>query len=348
MTELWKEKVLDGMVDNYLLEAIKYEQSHNIKRTRIITAFEKMAACITGMIILLFSSLFVAVAAGNMTAYEVLYALYPDIAVKLMPVYASCEDEGIRMEVEGVSIQDNCAYIYISMQDVEGNRIDESIDLFDSYSIETNADQIGGCSYVDFDEKNQKASFLITLQNMDDKPVTGNKMTFRVSRFLTGKKELQKELTEICLEDVSSVTETQTEEGLQIRGGSYANEYVAEGMKKEYLCVDESKMFVPTPGVTVTNYGLINNRLHVQVYYEDILQFDNHGYIYVMDSDGNVILPENSTAFWDEEKKGSYEEYIFDINVDELEHNAVYGHFFTCQTLVEGEWEVRFTIEEQE
>lgn len=261
--------------------------------------------------------------------------------------WASCEDNGIRMEVEGISIQDNCAYVYISMQDLEGMRMDESIDLFDSYSIHTNADQIGGCTLVDFDEENQKSIFLITVQHMDGTSIEGSVMTFSVSQFLTGKNEIQAELTQISLDAISEVTETQKEEGLDIRGGSYTDGYVPTGMAGEHLYEDDSKLFVPTPGVTVTNYGFVNDKLHIQVYYEDILQFDNHGYVYLFDADGNDVLPECSTAFWDEEKQGSYEEYIFDVNAEALENYKIYGHFFTCQNLVEGDWEVRFTIKNQ-
>lgn len=348
MTELIKEKILDGIEDKYLSEAVDYAKCYKVKKQRLIPVLGRMAACFAIIMGLFISSLSIAVAAGNLAAYDVLYVLYPDIAVKLMPVNASCEDNGIRMEVEGVSIQDNCAYVYISMHDLEGKYIDESIDLFDSYSIHTNADQIGGCTLVDFAEANRKATFLITVQNMDGTPIEGSAITFSVSQFLTEKNEIQEELTQICLDKISEVTETQMEERLNIRGGSYTDGYASEGMAQEYLAVDEGKLFVPTPGVTVTNYGFINDKLHVQVYYEDILQFDNHGFVYLSDTDGKEVLPESSTAFWDGEKRGSYEEYIFDISADELKEYAIYGHFFTCQNLVKGDWEVIFTIENQE
>ena len=347
MTELIKEKILDGIEDRYLSEAADHAKIHKVEKQRLISGLGRMAACLAIIIGLSISSLSIAVAAGNMAAYDVLYAIYPDIAVKLMPISASCEDGGIRMGVEGMSIQDSCAYVYISMHDLEGKYIDKSIDLFDSYSIHTNADQIGGCTLVDFDEVNRKATFLITVQNMDGTPIEGSAMTFSVSRFLTGKNETQEELTQISPDAIFEVTETQREEGLNIRGGSYTDGYAVEGMKQEYLCVDESKLFVPTPGVTVTNYGFINNKLHVQVYYENIVQFDDHGYIYLVGGDGKEILPESSIAFWDEEGKGSYEEYIFDISADKINQYAIYGHFFTCRNLVEGDWKVSFTIEDQ-
>lgn len=347
MTELIKEKILDGIEDRYLSEAADHAKIHKVEKQRLISALGRMAACLAIIIGLSISSLSIAVAAGNMAAYDVLYAIYPDIAVKLMPISASCEDGGIRMGVEGMSIQDSCAYVYISMHDPEGKYIDKSIDLFDSYSIHTNADQIGGCTLVDFDEVNRKATFLITVQNMDGTPIEGSAMTFSVSRFLTGKNETQEELTQISPDAIFEVTETQREEGLNIRGGSHTDGYAVEGMKQEYLCVDESKLFVPTPGVTVTNYGFVNNKLHVQVYYENIVQFDDHGYIYLVGGDGKEILPESSIAFWDEEGKGSYEEYIFDISADKINQYAIYGHFFTCRNLVEGDWKVSFTIEDQ-
>ena len=341
MTELFKEKILNGMEDIYLNEAIEYEIKR--KEKRVILIFVRIAACIMIIFGVSCSSLFLAVAAGNMTAYDVLYVLYPKIAVKLTPVYESCEDEGIRMAVEGIAIQDNCAYIYISMQDLEGRGIDESIDLFDSYSIHTNADQIGGCTLIDFDEENKKATFLIVIQNMDGSPVEGSVMTFSVSKILTEKKEMQAELTQICLDAIQEVTETRTEESLDIRGGSYREGYAE--MSGKYLCVDDSKLFGPIPGVVVTNYGLVNDKLHVQVYYEDILKYDNHGYIYLSEAEGNKVLSEYSTAFWDEEKQGGYEEYIFNISTDMLEKYKVYGHFFICQNLVEGDWKVRVRIE---
>lgn len=341
MTELLKERILDGIEDTYLNEAMNY------RKKGLISTVGKVAACIAIIMGLSCSSLFIAVAAGNMTAYDVLYTIYPDIAEKLMPVNVCCEDEGIRMEVEGVSIQDDCAYIYISMQDLEGTRIDESIDLFDSYSIHTNADQIGNCTLVDFDEENAKATFLITVQHMNGAPMEGRVMQFSVSQFLSGKSELQEELTQISLDSISEVDETQTEDNLSIRGETDADGTVSEGMAQEYLCVDNSKSFVPTAGVTVTNYGLIHNKLHVQVYYEDILQFDNHGSIYLLDADGNTVYPKRTIAFWDEEKNGSYEEYIFDIGANSLEEYAIYGDFVTCQNLVKGDWEVQFRIENQ-
>ena len=54
-----------------------------------------------------------------------LYAFWPEAANFLMPVKAVCEREGIRMEVLSAVVKDNKAYVVFSMQDLEGDRLDE-------------------------------------------------------------------------------------------------------------------------------------------------------------------------------------------------------------------------------
>ena len=46
----------------------------------------------------------------------------------LKPVNVSCISEGIKMEVVSANVAGNEAYIYISMQDLEGDRISSSFD----------------------------------------------------------------------------------------------------------------------------------------------------------------------------------------------------------------------------
>lgn len=342
MNEMLKEQILDGIDDKFLQETLQYGRKR--KKNKVFLMVGRMAACIAIVAGLSFSTLSIAVAAGNLTAYETLYGLYPEIAKRLMPMNLSCEDAGVRMEVEGVSIQDNSAYIYMSMQDVEENRIDETIDLFDSYSLYTNADQIGNCALVDYEEETGKAMFLITVQQMNGRPIEAGAMSFSVSRFLTGKEENRIPLTQISTDQITEVADYQTRDQLNIRGGSYASDNELGETANKFLMFDGSKSFVPVPGVTVTNYGLIDDRLHVQVYYEDIVHYDNHGYIYLQDAEGNILLPPGGKSFWDADRKGSYEEYIFDVTGEQLENYEIYGHFFTCQNLVEGDWNVKFTI----
>lgn len=336
MSAKTSEQIVTNIDDKYIYEAMNYngKSKHYIALKRI----GKIAACFVLVFVLSLSSLTAAAAAGNRTAYDILYFLYPDIAMNLIPVNEVCEDQGIQMEVAAVYVHDDSAEIYISMQDLIGSRIDETIDLFDSYSIHTSADQIGGCSFVDYNEETQTASFLISVRQMNGKCITGKKMTFSVSEFLSGKKEVNEELIDSSLENIPIVSDVQTEVNERGSGG---------GLEKveAFLIPNDSQMSAPVDGVAVTGYGFVDNRLHVQVYYEDIVHYDNHGYVYLKDAKGNVINCVQSVSFWDDKQKGSYDEYIFDLNPeDDLSGYSMWGYFMTCKTRTTGEWQVTFPI----
>ena len=52
-----------------------------------------------------------------------LYRIWPEAAMKLMPVDLSCEDQGIRMSMISAVAEDNEVYVTFSLEDLEGDRI---------------------------------------------------------------------------------------------------------------------------------------------------------------------------------------------------------------------------------
>ncbi len=339
------EVIISNIDDKFICEANEYVEAKNKASYKFIRKMGAIAACFVALIVLSFSTVTIATAAGNIPAYDILYSIYPELAMNLTPVNVSCVDNGIKMEVESVYIHDDTAEIYISMKDLEGDRIDETIDLFDSYSIHSSFDSIGNCTQVDYDAQKKEATFLIKVQQMNGKKIDGRKVKFSVSEFLSGKEEVEKMLPEISLENIAPVYILQ--ENVEIRGWSGAgNEGLEEKQMQGYLTRNNSQSFSPVEGVTVTAYGFVGDRLHIQVHYEDIINTDNHGYVYLKDQDGNEIQSEFSVAFWDEEHTGSYEEYVFVVSPESaLREYSVWGWFKTCENLTEGDWEVSFTLE---
>ncbi len=332
------ETVISNIDDKYICEAYDYVKTRRNPAYRVMRRLGAVAACFAAFVVLSFSTVSIATAAGNIPAYDILYSVYPELAKKLTPVNVSCVDNGIKMEVKSVYIHDDTAEIYISMKDLEGDRIDETIDLFDSYSIHSSGDSIGNCTRVGYDAENKEATFLIKVQQMNGKKINDRKVKFGVSEFLSGKEEFEEMLPKISLKNIAPVYVLQ--ENVEIRG--WSGEYETGG----YLTRNESISFSPVAGVTITSYGFVDDRLHIQVHYEDILNTDNHGCVYLKDQDGNEIQSEFSVAFWDEEHTGSYEEYIFDVDPEaDLRGYSVWGWFKTCQNLTEGDWEVSFTLE---
>lgn len=163
-----------------------------------------------------------ALATGNETAFNVVYSVFPEITMELVPVNEFCEDNRIKMCVEGINIEENSADVYISMQDLSENRIDETTDLFDSYDLKTADDQIAGCCLVTYNEQTNKAAFLIRIQNMHGDTIDKDKIVFLVNKFLSGKAEMNRELTEMV--GFANSINTQSVKNLELSGQDYGGD----------------------------------------------------------------------------------------------------------------------------
>lgn len=300
-------------------------------RLRIVAATAAAAAlCIAAAI--------PAMAAGD-AGYDALYFISPKTAQYFRPVNMKSEDKGIVMEVEGAEIEGDTAEIVISLYDTEGDRIDETADLFDSYRINTPYGSTGGCSFIEYDEASGRARFLITIKQWDGEEIEGDKITFSVSRLLTNKNEFDGEIAG-GLSNIEKCGDVRTVE--DIRGGSSISGRYKETSNVSVL--DASGDFSPVDGVEITGWGYYNGRVHIQEYFYDILNTDNHGYVYFRDREGNEIYASQSVSFWDESRNGSYEELVFDIGPEELEGLTLCGAFWTCDELIEGSWSVTFPV----
>ena len=92
----------------------------------------------------------------------------------------------------------------------------------------------------------------------------------------------------------------------------------------------------------MTGIGFVEGVLHVQVYYENILERDNHGML-ALDNKitGEQVSCAGSVAFFDENEKGSYEDYLFPgLSAQELAEYELYGAFETARGTISGSWKV--------
>lgn len=284
-------------------------------------------------------------AAGNESAYEMLYSIAPGVAQKLKPVQVACEDQGIEMRVVAAQVENETAQILVSMRDTAGSRLDETTDLFDSYSIHTPYDQTGSCELVDFNSDTRTVTFLLTIEQMKHVLIPGDKITFSVKELLTGKTHSEERLTQIDTANLSEITDFI--ENLDIRGYGSATEEAVDEKEPQLMMSDESNSMKLENGVTLSGYGLVDGKLHVQVRYADILNTDNHGDIYLKSNSGEILNCEKSISFWDESGVDSYEEYIFLVTAEEISNYEVWGEFWTGGELIEGDWQVTFPITEE-
>ena len=328
------DKLLDaiGMIDE---KKIKDAKSFTVKSRK--KTFGK-AVTLAAAILLCFTLSISALAATVDPVYQILYNISPAAAQALKPVRLSCEDQGIKMEVISCAIYENEAEIYISLQDLTSNRIDETTDLFDSYRINRPFSSTASCSFASFDEETGTAAFLIHISQWNNKKIEGDKITFSFSEFLSQKNEFDGKLSGIDLSQIKAAEETQRPES--IRGSSGAG----HNYEKDCLVPTAGGILSPLDGVTITNAGFIDNKLHIQVYFEDIVSYDDHGYIDLLDEAGNKA-ESYSISFWDDKKTGSYDEIIYNVSPEEIENYQAYGYFFTCENITRGNWQVTFPLE---
>lgn len=304
-----------------------------------------MAACLC----LIFSLAVPTVEASVPAFYDMLYAVSPTVAQFFRPVQLSCKDNGIRMEVVAVYIHEDMAEIYVSMQDLEETRIDETIDLFDSYQINTPFDCTGNCKLSSYNADTHTATFLITIEQWNGQNIIGDKLTFSIREFLSNKKTYKGIIDDVKLKNIELTSETQT---VQPRGidenSTFFDEDTGYSTEKGLTVLKTGgSISSPINGVTLTGIGYVDGHLHVQIYYADILKTDNHGSIALLNNEnGEMITCTDSISFFDDEKKGCYEEYIFtEGSAATFGDYELYGEFVTSPGAVEGNWSVTFPLE---
>ncbi len=318
-----------GQIDErYVQEAGEADARAHPRATRRVIAIAAAA------VLCLLLGIPALAAADVEPAYEILYSVSPAVAQSLKPVRTSCEDNGIIMEVESASVEGSSATMLVLLQDVEEDRVDETTDLFDSYSIRRPFDSSASCEMVGYDEETKSAAFLITINRTDDRAISTGKITFGTTRFLSDKR-----YTDMTRKLSVPDGEPELMTDPQLRGGSGT---VTE--QTVLLMPAPGESFSPVEGVQITAAGFVNGKLRVQAHYDDILETDNHGFLYLRDAQGNVLECESTVSAWDEAHSGSYEDYVFDVERGELEGYLLCGSFTTCSVLTEGDWQVTFPL----
>lgn len=285
-------------------------------------------------------------AADYEPAYKLLYALSPAIAQSLKPVRLSSEDQGIRLEVISAHVEGNEAKVHLSVRDLACDRIDETADLFDSYDINAPFGCSGYCENTGFDPQTKTAAFLVSISQYDDsgagRDIAGDKITFRLRQLLGKKQTFDAPLPKLTLDGLSP--DAQTYKPAMVFGGG------GEGFEET---ADRFRALVPadnpislTKGVDITAMGFVDGKLHIQLQFANVLETDNHGYLYFKNSRGEETHSEASYSFAaDKEWKERFEEHVFGLSEKDLKALTPHGYFVTSDSLIKGNWGVTFPLE---
>lgn len=282
--------------------------------------------------------------------YQIMYHISPAFAQKLKPVKMSCEDQGIKMEVESAYVFENEALIVVSMQDLESDRIDGTTDLYDSYRINRPFNSTGTCSRLDYDEETGKATFLITISQWGNKNIGGEKITFSVGEFLSNVKTVDEKLS-IDLSNLEVITETENRDYYY----DVPKENDKWGEVRNGPCMlPEREIDDFIEGIVLTGYGYIGDKFHIQIAIPDRLKNDNHGDFYLIDKNGERKENDYRVDWYkadgpsNDDPRIDYFEYVFDIPQEEIADYELYGNFIISEGYTKGNWQVTFPLENME
>lgn len=288
------------------------------------------------------------VLAANVPAvYELMYLVSPTVAQFFMPVQKSCENNGIRMEVVSAYIHDDTVEICITMQDLIEDRVDESTDLYDSYSINRPFDSSATCQRVGYDEPTKTATFLISITEWGNKKIVGDKITFSVKEFLSNKLDYNEIPIAVDLSDIGSTLSTKQ---VSTVGGGGANykKYFSNQDENAKVLVPSDSMDFPVEGIDFTGIGYVDGMLHIQTSVANNFTKDNHGYFFLVDKNGNKIQCDYNVGFVENsvsDNRIDYNEFVFNIPQSEIAQYSLYGTFVTSGLFTQGNWQVTFPLQ---
>ena len=339
-----QKKRNDKVRENKIREnKIQGKQNHNRRWGRGI-------AVAAGLLLVINVSL--PVLAGTFpTIYELMYLVSPAVAQFYQPVQLSDEYDGIRMEVVAAYIHEETAEIYITLQDLEGDRLDETTDLYDSYSIHMPYSAIGNCQKVGYDPESGILTYLITVTQENGRKIEGEKLTFSVGGYLGQKQEYEK--IEIPI-DLTQVTEESYQYvDAPARGGTLTGcSGLAAIMSGTYpvLVPQPADPDFPIEGVKFTGIGYVEGKLHIQYAVDNALNNDNYGSFFLQNEAGEMLQEVGSVSFREGtgENRIDYRDAVFLISQEELQDYRLYGDFVISEGFHKGNWQVTFPIRNME
>ncbi|MED4531425.1 DUF4179 domain-containing protein [Metabacillus fastidiosus] len=260
----------------------------------------------------------------------------PQLALLLQPIEMSSEDKGIKMEVVAAMNDEEMAVIYVAMQDLKGNRIDETLDLYD-YSL-TGARAFNS-QIVDYDEASNSA--ILRIQANGGEELSGKKVNFRIDSFLSNKQIFENVKVDTDLNEVTKnkpqITLLNTD---NISSGGQIFEEIEKQETIQILKTDQKEIYLPEiEFMHISNIGFIDDRLHIQTKWERD-SIDDHGFFYLTDDLGEKIIA--SSISFDGNK---YIEYIFDKGPADIEKLKLMGEFVANGNHITGEWNTTFQMQ---
>lgn len=320
---------------NNIRERVTKETGFSPNANRAIRPFAKTAVVFAAFSICLLIAT-PALAAGVPQAYSLLYAVSPQMAQLFKPVQRSSLDQGIEVTVVEAYVHGETAEAVISVCDTTQNRLDDSLDLYDSYDFHTGFDSTGTCKQIGYDDATKTAYFQLSISSMNPNDrILGSKITFSLKTLLCGKEEV---LSKPISMDWSTIPESVKTE-------------TADPYEGTVLVPGDDQMEFES-GFYLSGIGYADDKLHIQLFTPWRSVYDDHAFLYLSDEQGNRVYADMlyrdgyTTGAEETVQQADYIDYAFDVLQGELSQYSLFGDFYSAKTRIDGNWSITFPIED--
>ncbi len=357
MKEIYKNMQSRITADEALIERTLAAAEIRPKRKPILkyTAIAAAAACLA-----MVGS--VPVLAQNVPAfYRALYQIAPETAEQFKPLEMISESNGIRMEVGGIYFHENTVEAYITMQDLEGDRLG-AWENFCSVSslmpdLSIYEERMNGSiqkhelSYAGYDEESKTLTLLLSIEFLTGDLREGDEVKFKLNRMLGDGVKWEGTLDMIDWKATNADAEFCNASEMYIYGGA-TDETMGTYALEEIMLKPTGNQAIPAEGVTFTGATYHDGMLRVQLRIDD-LKLNNDGMIWLEMSDGTEISSIRELRGCEDREQlndltACWKEFVFAVDEAELADCALKGRFQRFTTMVEGDWSVTFTLPNEE
>lgn len=287
------------------------------------------------------------------SVYQVLQQYAPALTEYILPEKVSDTSKDITLQVEAINVKGSTAEVILSFKDAEGSLYDQingKVDLYDSYRIYNYGETgvAGGCSFLEYDESEDKAYFKIDITS--DHAFNKDKVKLAVTQLLTHCIEEERAISlDNMIEDPKEKIREYNGSGGTIQDRSLIPFFVdGVGSSSRIVRVMDEEGWDESlsKALTVTGVAYEEGILRVQQCRGNFSEADRHIRLYLKDKEGNERIPDYSVG-WKEEING--EEVLFDeswfiISEEELRLYELYGMFYITDGSVKGNWEVTVNL----
>lgn len=375
LKQIYKESYDEIRPDRELVEDMLEDARTERRKWVQYAVLRPIAVVMLGAIVLFGGTSAIAKNVGFV--YGIIERTSPELADLFVPVQKSSTRAGICMEVEAVYLEDEdkTAQVLISFRDTQGDRIQDSVDLNDSYYLSSlnslDASWVaGGCSYVGYDQETGRAYYRIQLRS--DVAYERSKLTFGVRELLLHHEEEERE---IPLADIfADISADMPTKHVSLSGRSVTD--WEEYAQLYGLTMEEPTAFMeglyctsadPWPAArvldgtpvsecaaddfTVTGLQYRDNVIRLQICWGDCSHAERHVFpVTLRLADGTERRLWFSVSWGEKQgdKRLIFYEYYLPCSPEELEGASLYGLFSRTEDPLEGNWRVIFRVEDTE